>query len=131
MYRPAFLETLALVFPASRLGAQDNVRRNPHLAKPIARAANNLPVVRRQKRRRPREFSFGWIGPAEAGKPVYYRVHGPTLLVEYENMPPLKPASGTGANHVHRVSRVPGNDFGENWLRRHHQQDQHKERSHV
>ncbi len=68
---------------------------------------------------------FAWMGPVEMGKPVYYRVHGPTLLIEYENAPPLNPASGSGANHIHSVLRVPGNDFGEDWLRRHHQEHPH------
>ena len=68
---------------------------------------------------------FAWMGSVEMSKPVYYRVHGPTLLIEYENMPPLNPASGTGANHVHSVLRVPGNDFGQDWLRRHHQEHPH------
>jgi uncharacterized protein DUF3500 len=71
------------------------------------------------------KLHFGWMGPAEIGKPVYYRVHGPALLIEYENMPALNPASGPGANHIHTVLRIPGNDFGEDWLRRHHQQDRH------
>jgi len=71
------------------------------------------------------KLHFGWMGPVEMGQPVYYRVHGPTLLIEYENVPPLNPASGTGANHVHSVMRVPGNDFGEDWLRRHHQEHPH------
>jgi hypothetical protein len=66
MYGPAFLESLAPVFPASRLGAHDNVSPQSALGKTHARAANNLPAVRCQKRRRPRKFSFGWLGPAEA-----------------------------------------------------------------
>lgn len=41
------------------------------------------------------------------------------------NAPPLNPASGTGANHVHSVMRVPGNDFGEDWLRRHRREHPH------
>jgi hypothetical protein len=73
----------------------------------------------------PDKLHFGWMGPVEMGKPVYYRVHGPTLLIEYENAPPLNLASGTGANHVHSVMRVPGNDFGEDWPRRHHQEHPH------
>ena len=64
-------------------------------------------------------------GAAEVGKPVYYRVHGPALLIEYENRGALNPASGAGANHIHSVLRIPGNDFGQDWLRRHHQQDHH------
>ena len=72
------------------------------------------------------KLHFGWMGPAETGKPVYYRVHGPALLIEYENMMPLNPRSGSAANHIHTVMRVPGNDFGEDWLRRHHHEDSHK-----
>jgi len=71
------------------------------------------------------KLHFGWMGAAEMGKPVYYRVHGPALLIEYENRAALNPASGAGANHIHTVLRVPGNDFGQDWLRRHHQQDHH------
>jgi len=67
------------------------------------------------------KLHFGWMGPTEMGKPVYYRVHGPALLIEYENAMPLNPAAGPDANHIHTVLRVPGNDFGEDWLRRHHQ----------
>jgi hypothetical protein len=65
------------------------------------------------------------MGPAEMDKPVYYRVHGPALLIEYENMKPLNPIAGPGPNHIHTVLRVPGNDFGEDWLRRHHQNHPH------
>jgi hypothetical protein len=72
------------------------------------------------------KLHFGWMGPVELGKPLYYRVHGPTLLIEYENMPVLNPKSGPGRNHVHTVLRVPGNDFGEDWHGRHHRQDPHK-----
>jgi hypothetical protein len=68
---------------------------------------------------------FGWMGPADTDKPVYYRVHGPALLIEYDNAKPLNPASGGNANHIHTILRVPGNDFGEDWLRRHHQQHPH------
>ena len=71
------------------------------------------------------KLHFGWMGPAETGKPVYYRVHGPALLIEYEIMPALNPAAGPGANHIHTVLRIPGNDFGEDWLRRHHQREPH------
>ncbi|MCC6366543.1 MAG: DUF3500 domain-containing protein [Bryobacterales bacterium] len=68
---------------------------------------------------------FAWMGQAEIGKPAYYRIHSPALLIEYENMLPLNPASGKGANHIHTVLRIPGNDFGHDWLRQHHQEDSH------
>lgn len=71
------------------------------------------------------ELHFAWMGPAEMGKPAYYRVHGPSLLIEYENMMPLSPASGKDANHIHTVLRIPGNDFGGDWLQQHHKQNSH------
>ena len=67
------------------------------------------------------KLHFAWMGPSEPGKAVYYRVHGPTLLIEYDNV--VAPGSGgRGPNdphHIHTVLRSPGNDFGDDWLRRH------------
>jgi len=120
VHRRNFLGNLALVYPASQLLAESNLPADEHLAQTIAEAANGLLAVIRPELRRQLEFTF-----VEMGKPVYYRVHGPTLLIEYENAPPLNPASGTRANHVHSVMSVPGNDFGEDWLRRHHQEHPH------
>lgn len=48
---------------------------------------------------------FGWAGPVVAGKPHYYRLHGPDLLVEYDN-------TQRNANHAHSVWRRPESDFG-------------------
>ena len=39
---------------------------------------------------------FAWAGSPERGRPHYFRVHGPTVLVEYDN-------TQDGANHVHSV----------------------------
>ncbi|MFB3923489.1 MAG: DUF3500 domain-containing protein [Terriglobia bacterium] len=66
---------------------------------------------------------FAWMGSSEPGKPVYYRIHGPGLLIEYDN----SLAVGTrerfnDANHIHTILRVPGNDFADDWLRTHHAQ---------
>jgi hypothetical protein len=49
---------------------------------------------------------FAWAGGAEPGQPHYYRVQGPRLLIEYDNVQ-------DGVNHVHSVWRVPGGDFGQ------------------
>jgi hypothetical protein len=48
---------------------------------------------------------FAWAGGAEPGQPHYYRVQGPRLLIEYDNVQ-------DGANHVHSVWRDPTGDFG-------------------
>jgi Protein of unknown function (DUF3500) len=49
---------------------------------------------------------FGWAGSAEPGRPHYYRLQGPRLLIEYDNVQ-------NGANHVHSVWRDPEGDFGQ------------------
>ena len=72
------------------------------------------------------KLHFAWMGPAEVGKAVYYRVHGPTLLIEYDAIVPPNTKLPNDPNHIHTVLRVPGNDFGEDWLRRHHQEHHQK-----
>jgi hypothetical protein len=56
---------------------------------------------------------FAWAGGDQPGLPHYYRVHGPTLLIEYDN-------TQNRANHIHTVVRDPRNDFGENPLAAHY-----------
>jgi hypothetical protein len=48
---------------------------------------------------------LAWAGPTEAGRPLYYRLQGPGLLIEYDNVQ-------RGANHAHSVWRDPESDFG-------------------
>ena len=57
---------------------------------------------------------FAWAGSPTPGRPHYYRVHGPTLLIEYDN-------TQNGANHVHSVWHNPSNSFGQDLLRAHYQ----------
>jgi hypothetical protein len=49
---------------------------------------------------------FAWAGGPEPGQPHYYRVQGPRLLIEYDNVQ-------NGVNHVHSVWRDPEGDFGQ------------------
>ena len=56
-------------------------------------------------RRWRRSTSAGPAGP-EPGQPHYYRIQGPRLLIEYDNVQ-------NGANHVHSVWRDPEGDFGQ------------------
>ena len=55
---------------------------------------------------------FAWAGETERGKKHYYRIQGPTFLVEYDN------AQNDG-NHVHSVWRDFAGDFGRDLLREH------------
>lgn len=48
---------------------------------------------------------FLWIGSTDAGRPHYYRIHSPTLSIEYQN-------GQNDANHVHTLWRELERDFG-------------------
>jgi hypothetical protein len=61
---------------------------------------------------------FAWAGSLDPARPHYYRLHGPTLLIEYDN-------SQNGANHVHTVWHDPRNDFGADVLRAHYDEGGH------
>ena len=58
------------------------------------------------------DILFAWAGPTERGERHYYRVQGPTFLIEYDN------TQGDG-NHVHSVWRDFAGDFGRDLLREH------------
>ncbi len=60
------------------------------------------------------KLHFGWAGSLEPGKPHYYRVHGPTVLIEYDN-------AQNNANHIHSVWRDLQRDFGGDLLRAHYE----------
>jgi hypothetical protein len=61
---------------------------------------------------------FAWAGSVEKGQGHYYRIHGPTFLVEYDN-------TQNNASHIHTVWRDPENDFGEDLLRKHYREAEH------
>ena len=56
---------------------------------------------------------FAWAGGTEAGVGHYYRLHGPTFLVEFDN-------TQNNANHVHTVWRDSAGDFGADLLKAHY-----------
>ena len=65
---------------------------------------------------------FAWAGDLTPelgeGKGWYYRIHGPTILIEYDN-------TQTNANHIHTVVRDLTNDWGEDLLREHYRTTTH------
>jgi len=64
------------------------------------------------------KLHFAWAGGDRRGQGHYYRVHGPTILIEYDN-------TQDGANHIHTVWRKPGGDFGDDVLARHYAEAPH------
>ena len=65
---------------------------------------------------------FTWIGKIAPREPHYYRIQGPTFIMEYDN-------SQNNANHVHTVWRDFKNDFGEDRLRQHYERVPHERSS--
>src|SRR5918994_1806312 len=51
------------------------------------------------------KVKFAWMGGLERGKRHYYRIQGPTFLIEYDN-------TQNDANHIHAVWRDFNGDFG-------------------
>jgi hypothetical protein len=58
------------------------------------------------------KIAFAWAGEIERGKKHYYRIQGPTFLIEHDN-------SQNDGNHVHSVWRDFNGDFGRDLLREH------------
>ena len=63
---------------------------------------------------------FAWAGANQpgVGNPHYYRIQGPTIIIEYDN-------TQNNANHVHTVIRDLKHDFGGDELLEHYQKDKH------
>ena len=57
---------------------------------------------------------FVWAGSQQPdGKPYYYRIQGPTIIIEFDN-------TQGNANHIHSVVRDLKNDFGGDELLEHY-----------
>ncbi len=69
----------------------------------------------------PDAIHFGWAGSVKPHQPHYYRLHGPSLVIEYDN-------TQDDANHVHAVWHDPSREFGEDLLRAHYRHGSHRPR---
>ena len=58
------------------------------------------------------KIHFGWAGSTTLGEPCYFRIQGPTFVMEYAN-------TQGGANHAHTVWRDFDGDFGRDVLAEH------------
>ena len=50
------------------------------------------------------QTSFAWSGPTTNGSAAYFRIQGPTLVIEY--------APQGSVDHIHTIYRDPTNDYG-------------------
>lgn len=64
------------------------------------------------------KVQFAWAGGIEKGEGHYYRIQGPTFLMEYDN-------TQNNNNHIHAVWRDFESDFGEDLLRKHYKEYAH------
>jgi len=65
------------------------------------------------------KIKFAWMGGLEPGEGHYYRIQGPTFLIEYDN-------TQHNANHIHSVWRDFKGDFGMDLLAMHYQAQPHR-----
>ena len=57
-------------------------------------------------------FNIVWAGATDRSRDHYYRIHGGSFIVEFDNVQ-------NGANHIHSVWRDVENDFAQDVLRDH------------
>ena len=89
----------------------------------VAEYAGNVPGTlaaarEEQVRKAGRNLWFAWAGEEGRGRPHYYRVQGPTFLIEYDN-------TQNNANHIHSVWREFEGDFGRDLLADHYKASRH------
>jgi hypothetical protein len=63
------------------------------------------------------EISFAWAGGLDRSQQTYYRIQGPTFLIEFDNFQ-------GGGNHIHTTFREFKGDFGHDLLREHYERGQ-------
>ena len=54
---------------------------------------------------------FAWSGPTTNGSAAYFRIQGPTLLIEYSPQR-MRGDNGLDIDHIHTIYRDPTNDYG-------------------
>ncbi|MEO6568182.1 MAG: DUF3500 domain-containing protein [Opitutaceae bacterium] len=65
------------------------------------------------------KITFAWAGALKRGEATYYRVQGPTFLIEFDN-------SQNNANHIHSTYREFKGDFGHDVLAEHYAKEHQK-----
>ena len=101
--------------PASAMNAKQKEILNRLLEVYMTRSPEDLAEARWKELRTSGidKIVFGWAGGAERRQGHYYRLQGPTFLIEYDD-------TQNDANHIHSVWRDLRGDFGPNLLAEHH-----------
>ena len=110
--------------PAGVAASALGVSQRAQLVRLVEAYARNMRAdVAETELRRIREagverLHLAWAGSLDPGHPHYYRIHGPTVLIEFDN-------TQSSANHIHSVWHDPGNAFGADILRAHYERGHH------
>lgn len=99
----------------SQLNKQQQELFNQLVGEYLARMPQDVATERTKKLREAgwEKIHFAWAGGINKNEPCYYRVQGPTFLVEYDD-------TQNNANHIHSVWRDFNGDFGADLLREHY-----------
>jgi len=81
----------------------------------VARTPKDVADIRmgRIEKEGKRHIHFAWAGGENQGEPHYYRIHGPSFLLEYDN-------TQNNANHIHTVWRDLDDEWGLDLLKGHY-----------
>jgi len=101
--------------PVNRLDARQAALLVRIIDEYLARMADDLAAARRDRLEQAdfAAVTFAWAGAIEPGAPHYYRIQGPSFLIEFDN-------TQNNANHVHSVWRDFDGDFGRDLLSEHY-----------
>ncbi len=104
--------------PASALDGRQRLLLSSLVAAYVERLPDDLARIEQARVERAGidAMHFAWAGDEQPRHPHYYRLQGPSFLVEYDN-------TQNGANHAHAVWRDPDGDFGRDVLREHLRRD--------
>jgi hypothetical protein len=110
--------------PKGLAGSRLNKKQAELLMSVIEEYAGNMPEDLAEARMAPirkaglDKIYFAWLGSVDRGQGHYYRIQGPTFLIEYDN-------TQNNANHIHSVWRDFNGDFGTDLLAAHYPQYRH------
>ena len=79
----------------------------------------------------PEALHFAWMGGTSRGEGFYYRIHSPSVLIEFDHTLNIgliqQGVREIDVNHIHTVMRQPNGDYGEDLLRKHYEESHRNE----